>query len=189
LLRNFRSYTRDSPIITVAAKAALPVNLFLHAKALKPAPVCSSARHLRSKMWHLTYAALWESTHAVTHIRPDPITPNPTSRMAHIPIPHDLIPPKTPEMTPFIPTDVTKGTTAFVHVATTIPESSEVTIEEATNREIIVISDATYVASPAAGQHVISLMNEKLHSSDSRLRHMTHRPAGTTAFSSPNLKA
>jgi hypothetical protein len=70
--------------------------------------------------------------------------------MAHIPIPHDLIPPKTPEMTFSIPTDVTKGTTAFVHVATTISESSEVTIKKAINREIIVISDAIYMASPAA---------------------------------------
>jgi hypothetical protein len=70
--------------------------------------------------------------------------------MAHIPISHDLIPPKTPEITPFIPTDVIKRTTAFVHVATTIPESLKVIIKEAINREIIVISDATYMASPAA---------------------------------------
>jgi hypothetical protein len=71
--------------------------------------------------------------------------------MVYIPIPHDLIPPKIPEMTPFIPIDVTKGATAFVHVATTIPESLKVIIEKAINREIIVISDATYVASPVAG--------------------------------------
>jgi hypothetical protein len=102
-------------------------------------------------MWHLTYAALWEFIYAIIHTRPDLTTPNPTSRMAHIPISHDLIPPKTPEITPFIPTDVTKGTTAFVHVAITISESSKVTIKEAINREIIVINDATYIASPAAG--------------------------------------
>jgi hypothetical protein len=101
-------------------------------------------------VWHLTYAALWEFTHAVTHTRPDPITPNPTSRMAYILIFYDLIPPKTPEMIPFIPTDVTKETTAFVHVAITISESLKVTIKKAINREIIVISDITYVASPAA---------------------------------------
>jgi hypothetical protein len=151
LLRNFRSYTRNSPIITVTARAILPVNLFLHAKALKLAPVCSSARHLRSKMWHLTYAALWEFTHAVTHTRPDPITPSSISRMAHILIPYDLIPLKTPEITPFIPTDITKETTAFVHVATTIPKSLKVTTKKAINREIIVINDATYMANPTAG--------------------------------------
>jgi hypothetical protein len=71
--------------------------------------------------------------------------------MAHIPIFYDLIPPKIPKITPFIPTNVTKKTTAFVHVATTIPESSEVTIKKATNREIIVMSNAIYMANPAAG--------------------------------------
>jgi hypothetical protein len=151
LLRNFRSYTRNSPIITVAARATSPVNLFLHVKALKLAPMCLFARHLRSKVWHLIYAALWESTHAIIHIRPDPTTPNSTSRMAYILIFHDLIPSKTPEMTSFIPTNVTKETTAFVHVATTISENSKVTTKKATNREIIVINDATYVANTAAG--------------------------------------
>jgi hypothetical protein len=71
--------------------------------------------------------------------------------MAYIPISYDLIPPKTPEITPFIPTDVTKGTIAFVHVATTILESLKVIVKEAINREIIVISGVTYVANSAAG--------------------------------------
>jgi hypothetical protein len=71
--------------------------------------------------------------------------------MAHISISYDLIPPKIPEITPFIPTNVTKKTTAFVHVTITISESLKVIIKKAINREIIVISDITYMANPAAG--------------------------------------